>query len=167
MNGLRTIRVESTRHLQFASEADFRRVFQEEMNSLFVLAAVLTTDLAKAEECFCRALDWSLDALWVSIERAGSWARRAVVNQAVQLIAPRKERTQNVIASGLDWPETSRLKNPFANLCSLEPFERFVVVMTLLERQSDSDCALQLKCTRQDVGVARASALKKLCGLCR
>jgi hypothetical protein len=167
LNGLRTIRVKNTRHLRFANEADFRRVFKEEMNSLFVLAAVLTTDVAKAEECFCRALDWSLDALWVSIECAGSWARRAVVNQAVQLIAPRKERAHSLIAPDFEWPETSSLKNPVAGLCSLDPFERFVVVMTLLEKQSDSDCALQLECTRRDVGVARASALKKLSGSCR
>jgi hypothetical protein len=59
------------------------------------------------------------------------------------------------------------LKNSAAALCSLDPFERFVVVMTLLERQSDSDCALQLECTRQDVGVARASALRKLCESCQ
>jgi DNA-directed RNA polymerase specialized sigma24 family protein len=167
LNGLRTIRVENTRHLRFATEADFRRVFKEEMNSLFALAALLTTDFARAEECFCRALDGSLDALWVSIERAGSWARRAVVNQAIQLIAPRRERTQSPIAPVFDWPETSSLKNPVAALCSLEPFERFVVVMTLLEKQSDSDCALQLECTRQDVGAARVSALRKLCGLCQ
>lgn len=167
MDGLGTIRVKNTRQLRFATEADFRRVFKEEINSLFVLAAVLTADVAKAEECFCRALDSSLDALWVSIERASSWARRAVVNQAVQLVAPRKVRTQNPIESGSVWPETSSLENPVGALCSLNPFERFVVVMTLLERQSDSDCALQLECTRQDVGVARASALRKLYGPCR
>ena len=167
MNGLRSIRIKNTRHWRFATEADFRRVFKEEINSLFLLAAVLTTDIAKAEECFCRALDSSLNALWVSAERAGPWARRAVVSQAVQLVAPRKGCTQCPIASGFVWPETSNLGNPVATLCSLNPFERFVVVMTLLERQSDFDCALQLECTRQDVGVARASALRKLCESCQ
>jgi hypothetical protein len=167
LNGLRSIRVENTRHLRFANEADFRRVFKDEINSLFMLAAVLTTDVAKAEECFCRALDSSLNALWVSAERAGPWARRAVVSQAVQLVAPRKGCTQCPIASDFVWPGTSNLKNSVAALCSLDPFERFVVVMTLLERQSDSDCALQLECTRQDVGVARASALRKLCESCQ
>jgi hypothetical protein len=163
LNSLKTTRIENSRHLRFASEADFRHVFKEEMNSLFLLAAVLTADRAKAEECFGRAFDSSLNALWVSTERAGSWARRAVVNQAIQLLVPRKGSTQSPAASNFIWPEIATLKNSIDALCLLDTFERFVVVMTVLERQSDSDCALQLECTRRDVGIARASALRKLC----
>jgi hypothetical protein len=164
LNSLRTTRIEKSRHLRFASEADFRHVFKEEMNSLFLLAAVLTADRAKAEECFGRAFESSLNALWVSTERAGSWARRAVVNQAIQLLVPRKEGTQSPAASNFIWPEIATVISIDA-LCLLDTFERFVVVMTVVERQSDSDCALQLECARRDVGVARASAIRKLCGL--
>jgi hypothetical protein len=44
----------------------------------------------------------------------------------------------------------------------LEPFERFVYVMTVLERYSVQDCSLLLGCARRDVLAARSRALQQI-----
>jgi hypothetical protein len=67
-------------------------------------------------------------------------------DRAAQLVAGR--------ASGLDsqMDAVLRLKN----------FDRFVFVMSVLERYSDQDCKILLGCSRQDVGRARMRALAAL-----
>ena len=47
-------------------------------------------------------------------------------------------------------------------MLALEPFERFVFVMSVLERYSDKECALLLGCLALDVRQARANGLEKL-----
>jgi hypothetical protein len=49
-----------------------------------------------------------------------------------------------------------------AAVLGLEPFERFVYVMTVLERYSDQDCSLLLGCVRRDVLDARSRALPQI-----
>jgi hypothetical protein len=49
-----------------------------------------------------------------------------------------------------------------AALLQLEPFERFVYVMSVLERYSDLDCSVLLGCARRDVIAARMRALQPL-----
>jgi hypothetical protein len=49
-----------------------------------------------------------------------------------------------------------------AAVLGLEPFERFVYVMTVLERYSDQDCSLLLGCVRRDVLDARSHALQQI-----
>jgi hypothetical protein len=54
-------------------------------------------------------------------------------------------------------PERSELPAIFA----LPSFERFVYVMSVLERYSDQDCSLLLGCTRRDVVAGRVRALAR------
>jgi hypothetical protein len=49
----------------------------------------------------------------------------------------------------------------------LEEFERFVFVLSVLERYSDQDCSLLLGCSRQDVREARIGALQHVAELDR
>jgi hypothetical protein len=39
--------------------------------------------------------------------------------------------------------------------------ERFVFVISILEEQSDEECAILLRCSRRDVMIARLLALKR------
>jgi hypothetical protein len=50
----------------------------------------------------------------------------------------------------------------FAAVLALESFERFVYVMTVLERYSDQDSSLLLGCTRRDVVAARSRAFEQI-----
>ena len=49
-----------------------------------------------------------------------------------------------------------------AAVLRLEPFERFVYVMSVLERYSDPDCSVILGCARRDVIAARIRALEQI-----
>ena len=49
-----------------------------------------------------------------------------------------------------------------AAVLALGPFERFVYVMTVLERYSDQDCSLLLDCARRDVVAARTRAFEQI-----
>lgn len=51
--------------------------------------------------------------------------------------------------------------DPFATILLLDPFERFVFVISILEGQSDAECANLLRCSRRDVMIARVLALKR------
>jgi DNA-directed RNA polymerase specialized sigma24 family protein len=47
-------------------------------------------------------------------------------------------------------------------ILGLRPFERFVFVMSVLERYSDQDCSVLLGCARRDVVAARLRAFQQL-----
>jgi hypothetical protein len=49
-----------------------------------------------------------------------------------------------------------------AAVFQLEPFERFVYLMSVLERYSDLDFSLLLGCARRDVIAARIRAFQKI-----
>ena len=52
-----------TRPKPYASSDDFRRVFDEDMNSLYLLSFLLTADREKAEQCFVSGLEDAVEGL--------------------------------------------------------------------------------------------------------
>ena len=74
-------------------------------------------------------------------------------------------------AVGLQWATFQVMRRTFASLAKqagiaavleLAPFERFVYVMSVLERYSDQDCSVLLGCMRRDVIAARTRALQQI-----
>jgi hypothetical protein len=153
-----------TRPTPYASGDDFRLVFDEDMNSLYVLSFLLTADHEKAEQCFVSGVEDAVEGNPVFKEWARSWARRVIIVNAVRAIDPRPME-ENVRSSPV--PVSSIGKTPpaeqveIAAVLALEPFERFVYVMTVLERYSDQDCSLLLGCARRDVVAARTRAFEQ------
>ena len=78
-----------TRAAAYANSDDFRRIFDENMNSLYLLAFLLTADHGWAEQCFVSGLEDAVEGNPVFREWAPSWARRAIIQNAVRLITPR------------------------------------------------------------------------------
>jgi DNA-directed RNA polymerase specialized sigma24 family protein len=149
----------------YASSADFRQIFDEDMNGLYLLSFLLTADREKAEECFVSGLEDAVDGNPVFKEWARSWARRAIIQNAVRAINPRPAEDSRSSPASVD----SRSKMPpaeqpleIAAVLALEPFERFVYVITVLERYSDQDCSVLLGCSRRDVLAARTRAFQQL-----
>jgi hypothetical protein len=70
------------------------------------------------------------------------------------------ENSANACFVEVESPTTVGARNPFAFIVSLRAFERFVFVLSVLEGQSDEDCQSLLRCTRQELVMARKSALK-------
>jgi hypothetical protein len=149
----------------YASSDDFRRVFDQDMNSLYQLLFLLTADREKAERCFVSGLEDAVKANRVFKEWARSWARRVIIINAVRAINPRPIEENGGSSSA---PVSSNGKTQpveqveIAAVLALEPFERFVYVMTVLERYSDQDCSLLLSCARRDVVAARTRAFEQI-----
>src|SRR6267154_1854379 len=75
----------------YASKADFGQIFHEDMNELYLLSFLLTGDREKAEQCFVFGLEDAVEGSPVFKEWARSWARRAIIQNAVRLVNPRPD----------------------------------------------------------------------------
>ena len=156
-----------TRPVPYASSDDFRQVFDEDMNSLYLLSFLLTADREKAEQCFVSGLEDAVEGHPVFKEWARSWARRVIIVNAVRAINPRPRKENGRAIStplGSDDKASPVEQIEIAAVLALEPFERFVYVMTVLERYSDQDCSLLLGCARRDVVTARTRAFAQIGG---
>jgi hypothetical protein len=159
---LQPMQLVDERATPYATVADFFATFSEEMHSLYLLAFLLTADHDKAEQCLAFVMGECEEWIGVFTDWAHSWSRRAVLKRATQMIVPVPEHADKVsimipkvsAASGED-------NNPFAAILLLDPFERFVFVMSTLEGQSDAECAVLLRCSRRDVMMARVLAVKR------
>src|SRR6202049_4536180 len=128
-----------TRPTPYASSADFCRIFDEDMNDLYLLSFLLTADREKAEQCFVSGLADAVEGNPVFTEWARSWARRVIIVNAVRAINPRpiKENGGSSAATTSSDGKTPPAEQAeIAAVLALAPFERFVYVMTVLERYS-------------------------------
>jgi len=157
---------EATKFTLYTTSGDFCRVFQEDMNGLYLLSFLLTADREKAEQCFVSGLEDSVEGSPVFKEWARSWARRAIVRNAVRVIDPRP-KTTDASNSAVNPREKTLAAGQHAGIAAilaLEPFERFIYVMTVLERYSDHECSILLGCPRRDIPGARIRAVLQLGG---
>jgi DNA-directed RNA polymerase specialized sigma24 family protein len=148
----------------YATAADFEQIFTEEMNALYLLSFLLTGNREKAEECFVSGIGECATANRVFKEWAGSWARRVIIRNAIRLVAPMQhlEEVRNPAAARTMDKLPLVPQEEVSAILELKPFERFVFVISALERYSDQDCSILLACTRRNVVEAKASALKHL-----
>jgi len=150
----------------YATGADFCWIFNEDMQNLYLLSLVLTADPEKAEQCFVAALDDCAAGNRVFKEWSRSWARRAIVKNAVRLTAPEPVYPNGVSNIAVASDPTNRARPEvqveISALLDLTPFERFAFVMSVLEGYSDQDCALLLGSTRQALIAARARAAQEI-----
>jgi len=155
----------------YATAADFEQIFTEDMSVLYLLSFLLTADRDKAEKCFGTSVGESTKSNRVFKEWARSWARRTIIQSAIRLIAPR-QGSAGATREPAFWREMdSDNKVPLAlraevyAIFALPPFERFVFVLSTLERYSDQDCSILLGCGRRDIALARARAVRDLARL--
>src|SRR5216683_1290866 len=128
----------------------------EEMQSMYLLSFLLTADHDKAEQCLVSTIGEAREGIGVFVDWTRLWARRALIKHAIDLIVPAPEHADDVSRISLTGPATCADKIPFAAILLLDAFERFVFVMSILEGQSDEECAILLRCSRRDVIMARA-----------
>jgi hypothetical protein len=150
------------RTTRYATVADFCGIFTEEMHSLYLLSFMLTADSRKAEQCFVSgmvACEQEIDAF---MEWARACARPAILKHAIRMIMPVPERTNNFSYISFKGAATPGKNNLFAAIVTLNAFERFVFVMSVLEGLSDDECSTLLRCSRRDVMIARELTLKRL-----
>ena len=133
----------------------------EEMHSLYLFSFLLTADNDKADQCFVCGLGECVEGISAFMDWARSWARRTILKHAIRMIRPAPEHTDNS-SVGLKEAATSGKTSFFAAIVALSAFERFVFVMSVLEKHSDEDCSMLLRCSRWDIMIARELALERL-----
>jgi hypothetical protein len=149
------------RAIPYPTVTDFLKTFNEEMHSLYLLSFLLTADHDKAEQCLVSAMGECVEGIGVLVDWARSWTRGAVLKHAIQMIMPVREHTDCVSVISRKRSVAPAENNPFATIVLLDAFERFVFVMSILEGQSEEECANLLKCSRRDVMIARVLAIKR------
>jgi len=148
---------------RYATGSDFCRIFKENMNGLYLLSFLLTGNHVTAEKCFVQGLDDSGKGNRVFREWARSWARRTIIQNAIHLIRPRP--TDNGKASFVAQDHSvhpSTEPAEIAAIIELPAFERFVFVMSVLERYTDRECSLLLDCAPAAVAAGRIRALQQI-----
>ena len=146
----------------YAIRADFCRIFQQDMNRLYLLSYLLTADEAMAELCFVRTLEASEKGNSVFKEWARSWVRRTIIQNAIQIVRPQPAGS----ASGpsADHRPGRHTIQPVEmdEIVELPVFERFVFVISVLEGYSDQECSLLLNCSRAEIVKSRTRTLQKI-----
>jgi len=163
----------------YATPADFCRIFTKEMNQLYLLSFLLTADRATAEKSFVEGLDSSQKDSAVFKEWAQSWARRTIIANAIRLVSPRPEHSMYAHSSllrskrtesGLAMMDSSKTSGPLTipeeieAIIALPEFDRFAFVISVLEGYSDREASLLLNCGIADLVAARIRALQKIGG---
>jgi hypothetical protein len=147
------------KNTEYAAAADFCRIFNEDMSSLYLLSLLLTGSHEKAEQCFVGGLDDALGRNRVFKEWVRSWSRRVIIQNALRTINPQPGQNKISIDNAASRQDE---RAEIAAVLRLQPFDRFVFVMSVLEGYSDHDCAILLGCTVRDVLAARAGALQNI-----
>ena len=158
-----------TKKVDYAMPTDFCRVFDDHLDDLYTLSFLLTANRDKADQCFVSGLEDCLQGNTVFREWAQSWAKRTVIKNAIRLISPSTIaplttsplRNETATATGI--PESlSEVGTPVAAITSLQPFDRFVFVLSVLEKYSDKECSMLLDCPVDKIIDARIRALQRL-----
>ena len=152
----------SKRVRDYTMPTDFCKVFNDHLDHSYTLSLLLTTDHHKAAPCFMAALDDCLHGNAVVREWAQSWATRTVIKNAIRIISPSRNGTKRT-AENCDLTEpASEADTPQAAITKLQPFDRFVYAMSVLEKYSDRECSILLDCTVEDIARARTQSLQRL-----
>jgi len=146
----------------YATHSDFCAAFREQLDSLFLLALLLTGDELSAEKCFLTAFDTCEHRSLVFKESAASWSRRSVIKTAIRLMLPVRSDPSRPHFPGNDSSLNLDQDASLKSVQGLPPFDRFVFVMSVLERCSDRECALLLDCSSTDILPARIRAFQQI-----
>jgi DNA-directed RNA polymerase specialized sigma24 family protein len=132
---------------------------------LYLLAFLLTGGHADAEQCFVATVEDAVreNCVFKGWERV--WIRRCLVINAIRLVfsEPAWSGAKPDCRGGFDAePQGHSAVDAVAKLAP--PLQRFVFVMSVLEKYSVRESALLLGCTSEDVVEARIRALMQLPG---
>lgn len=147
----------------YAMATDYCKIFSDHIDHLYTLSLLLTADHSKAEQCFVAGLDDCVHGNPVFREWAQAWATRTVIKNAIRMISPLRNKT--ITTAETTTERTSELDTLALAITKLPPLERFVYVMSVLERYSDRECSLLLDCTLEDIVNGRTHAFERLATL--
>jgi DNA-directed RNA polymerase specialized sigma24 family protein len=161
---MRQPRQKQTSHFRddHASGADFCRTLKNDMGRLYLLAFLLTTNHEEAERCFVRTVQEIPENKTVFKEWVRTWTQHALIKIAIGSVL--REPRMNMQARDQWWERQSEagVAATIEAITQLASLDRFVFVMSVLERYSAKECSLLLDCTVETVIEARMRALDAL-----
>ena len=147
---------------EYANRADFCELFETEMERFYLLAFLLTANHEAAEQCLASTVDKAFREQTVFKEWARSWVKRSLIKTAIDQVRPapaRKDRRRDAWRSGQD---ETRGSHEINGVTRLEPVERFIFVLSVLEDYSMQECSLLLGYSMISVAPVRNRALRQL-----
>ena len=151
----------------YATCADFCRVFNDNVDRLYLLSRLLTGTHEMGERCFLSAFENCLGAKTVFREWAQSWAKRTTIKTAIRLVFGSEVPAGNHFKAELVPDRVTGVDDLVAVVSNFEPFDRFVYVLSVLERITVHECALLLDCSVHEIMDARARVLQSTSNLPR
>ena len=152
-----TKKEQRTDSIRYATCADYCKIFQEDMRSLYLLSFMLTANHSQAAQCYLEGFEYAVKENLVFAEWARSWCKRSVIQSAIRLVF--SECVQCEVRDA--WPD-SPVSSAIDSVTRLAQRERFVFVMAVLARYSDRECSILLNCTVKDIVNARLLALRTM-----
>ena len=150
----------------YATAEDFCRLFKASMDELYQLSFLLTADHQKAERCFEASLEDCLRSNRVFKEWARSWAKRTIIENAIRRSKPRPGLASspafNVAPRMGEVTDARRSHGKLKMVLALPQFERFVFVISVLERYSVHDSAILLGCSPREIREAQTRAFSQM-----
>ena len=145
---------------------EFIKVFYENIDALYQLSFLLTADHEKAEKCFVAGIEDCVKENRMFGEWARSWAKRIILGNAIREVKPRprlpaSSPSPTALSQG-ETPSDSDGHFVLETVLRLGDFERFVFVMSVLEKYSHLECALLLDCSVSEIRQGRLFALDEL-----
>lgn len=137
---------------EYALASHFCDLFVNELESLYQLAYLLTGSSDRAEKALVEALEDCKKAK-VFKPWAKSWSRLAVIERAIK---------SKPLESSEEWAIAKNGSPEQAAIAQLKDFERFVYVLTVLEKYSVRDCAILLRVHKREVVEAQVRGLKEV-----
>jgi hypothetical protein len=146
----------------YAKHADFCDVFRDDTEPLYLLGFLLTANHQESEQCFVSTLEEAFKEQAVFKEWVRSWVKRRLIENAVAIVLPASRRDGQKRDIWRARHHKIQRKCEIDSVTKLAAFERFVFVMSILERYSHWDCSLLLGCSMKKIAQARMTALRRL-----
>jgi len=165
MAGQARTRISESAENQYATDEDFLRIFDEDLNPLYQLSFLLTGDHQKGEACFVAGIERCANENRVFRQWARAWTKRVIVQNAIRELRPRRSSNPSSLRSVFSHNQQSSSPSRHFDadgVLRLADFERFVFVMCVLEHYRESECALLLGCSASQVREACTRAIQAL-----
>jgi DNA-directed RNA polymerase specialized sigma24 family protein len=148
----------------YATRADFCETLERELQSFYLLAFLLTANHQQAEACFAATAEEALKEQAVFKGWTRSWIKRSLIKNAIRVAAPALNGGGEKRDLWNGTQDQSSGVDEINAVTQLRPLERFVFVMSVLERYSLWNCSVLLACSAGKVVQARIQALRALPG---
>jgi hypothetical protein len=146
----------------YAKYADFCDVFSNDTKPLYLLAFLLTANHKESEQCFVSTVEEGFKEHAVFKGWARSWVKRRLIENAIKIVSPASARNGGKRDLWIAGQREIHRECESDTVTKLAPFERFVFVMSILERYSNWECGVMLGCSMNQVAQARMKALRQL-----